>query len=235
MKDLVGRSAVFTAAFAKQRGENRKPLYLLWRGCCGFLTLAALCLILGPGVMRAESQPQRSPQQIMDILMRGGETVGGPFALIDHEGRARTDADFRGKLLLVYFGFTYCPDICPTDLMNMSLAVDQLGSDGAMVQPLFITVDPERDTASHLAQYVSLFHPRLIGLTGDGDAIRRAADAYKVYYLKVATGKDDYTVDHTAFTYLMGPGGEYLGFFRPGTSPERIAGAIKQRLPKNRQ
>lgn len=168
----------------------------------------------------------------MNILTWGREPVGGPFALTDHQGRARRDSDFQGKLLLVYFGFTFCPDICPTDLLNMSLAVDQLGSDGELVQPLFITVDPERDTAEHLAQYVSLFHPRLIALTGKGDAIRRAADAYKVYYAKVGTGGTDYTVDHTAFIYLMGAQGEYLGFFPPSTPSEKIADAIRQRLPK---
>ena len=103
------------------------------------------------------------------------EPVGGPFALIDHTGEPRTDADFRGKLLLVYFGFTFCPDICPTDLQAIGLAVDQLGAAGESVQPLFITVDPERDTPEHLADYVSLFHPRLIGLTGSREAIRQAA------------------------------------------------------------
>jgi protein SCO1/2 len=99
------------------------------------------------------------------------------------------------------------------------------------VQPLFITIDPERDTSAHLAEYLTMFHPRLIGLTGDAAAIRNAADAYKVFYAKVPNEKgDDYTVDHTAFIYLMGTGGEYLGFFPPGTSPERIADSIRPRL-----
>jgi protein SCO1/2 len=194
--------------------------------------IAAFCLAAGLGSAQPGPQLQRSPAEIVNILTWGREPIGGPFALTDHQGRARRDSDFQGKLLLVYFGFTFCPDICPTDLLSISQAVDLLGSDGELVQPLFITVDPERDTVEHLAQYVSLFHPRLVGLTGDGDAIRRAADAYKVYYAKVGIGGTDYTVDHTAFIYLMGADREYLGFFPPGTSPEKIADAIRPRLPK---
>jgi cytochrome oxidase Cu insertion factor (SCO1/SenC/PrrC family) len=124
------------------------------------------------------AEPRRTAAETMDILMWGREPVGGAFALIDHTGSPRTDRDFRGKLLLIYFGFTYCPDICPTDLQNIGLAIDQLGLAGDKVQPLFITVDPERDTPQHLAQYVQMFHPRLIGLTGDAAAILAAADAY---------------------------------------------------------
>ena len=163
--------------------------------------------------------------------MWGREPVGGPFALTDHTGRPRTDADFRGKLMLVYFGFTYCPDICPADLQAIGLAIDQLGAAGDGVQPLFITVDPQRDTAAHLAEYVTMFHPRLLGLTGDAAAIRQAADGYKVYYAKVPNAAGtDYTVDHTAFIYLMGRDGRYLGFFPPGTTPELIAETIRRHL-----
>jgi cytochrome oxidase Cu insertion factor (SCO1/SenC/PrrC family) len=155
--------------------------------------------------------------------------IGGPFALIDHTGKPRTDADFRGKLLLVYFGFTYCPDVCPTDLQNIGLALDQLGTAGEKVQPLFITVDPERDTPQHLAEYVLLFHPRLIGLSGDAMAIRAAADAYKVYYAKVPNERgDDYTVDHSSFIYLMGADGKYLGFFPPGAPPDQIVQTLRR-------
>jgi protein SCO1/2 len=212
-------------------GDDR-PSHYFRRVILGFAVIAAFCLAAGLGTAQPGPQSQRSPAEIVNILTWGREPIGGPFALTDHQGRARHDSDFQGKLMLVYFGFTFCPDICPTDLLSISQAVDLLGADGELVQPLFITVDPERDTAEHLAQYVSLFHPRLIGLTGEGDAIRRAADAYKVYYAKVKTGGADYTVDHTAFIYLMGAHGEYLGFFPPSTPAEKIADAIKQRLPK---
>jgi protein SCO1/2 len=194
-----------------------------------FLIALVLGLIVGSGSSRAEQQ--RSAAEAMDILMWGREPVGGPFWLIDHTGKPRTDADFRGKLLLIYFGFTYCPDICPADLQNIGLALDKLGPAAEAVQPLFITVDPERDTPAHLADYATMFHPRLIGLTGDAASIRKTADAYKVYYAKVPSEKgDDYTVDHTAFIYLMDRDGTYLGFFPPGTTPERIAESIRPRL-----
>jgi protein SCO1/2 len=176
---------------------------------------------------------QRSAAEIMDILMWGREPVGGPFTLIDHTGKRRTDEDFRGKVMLIYFGFTYCPDICPTDLQNIGLALDQLGPAADKVQPLFITVDPERDTAEHLKEYLSLFHPRIIGLTGDAVAVGVAAEAFKVYHVKVSGKGDDYTIDHTAFVYLIGTDGNYLGFLPPGTSPERIAETLRNQMAQH--
>jgi cytochrome oxidase Cu insertion factor (SCO1/SenC/PrrC family) len=201
---------------------------MIRRAACG--VGVSLLLTLTPAC--AGDAPARSAAEIMDILMWNREPVGGPFELIDQTGRVRTEQDFRGQLMLVYFGFTYCPDVCPADLQAIGLALDKLGADAAQVQPLFISVDPERDTSDHLAEYVPLFHPRLIGLTGSADAIRRAADAYKVYYAKVALGKDpsDYTVDHTAFIYLMDRGGNYLGFFPPGTSADRMIEIIRPHL-----
>jgi cytochrome oxidase Cu insertion factor (SCO1/SenC/PrrC family) len=191
-----------------------------------------LWLMLAPAC--AGDVPARTSAEVMDILMWNREPVGGPFELVDHTGRIRTERDFRGRLMLVYFGFTYCPDVCPTDLQAIGLAMDRLGSDADNVQPLFITVDPERDTPEHLAEYVPLFHPRLIGLTGSPDAIRKAADAYKVYSAKVPLGKaqGDYTVDHTAFIYLMDRNGDYLGFFPPGTSADRMVEIIRPQLAK---
>ncbi|VIO80340.1 SCO1 protein [Bradyrhizobium ivorense] len=178
----------------------------------------------------AGDAPARSAAEIMDILMWNREPVGGPFTLTDQAGHERTDRDFRGRLMLVYFGFTTCPDVCPTDLQAIGLALDRLGGDADSVQPIFITVDPERDTASHLADYVPLFHPRLVGLTGSLEAIRKVADAYKVYYAKVPLQDADYTVDHTAYIYLMDRDGSYLGFFPPGTSADRMVEIIKPRL-----
>jgi protein SCO1/2 len=199
--------------------------------------LALALMLAGAGGMAPPSLAQtgsdRSAAELMDAVMWSREPVGGPFALVDHTGTRRTDADFRGKLLLVYFGFTYCPDVCPTDLQDIGLALDRLGPAGDAVQPLFITLDPQRDTAEHLKDYLALFHPRLIGLTGDAAAIHKAADAYKVYYAKVPNARgDDYTVDHSAFIYVMGVDGAYLGFFPPGTPPERIAESIRPRLSR---
>jgi len=196
-------------------------------------TALALALIAGLQ-LPCTAGSQRSAAEIMDILMWGREPVGGPFSLIDQSGKIRTNEDFRGKLMLIYFGFTYCPDICPTDLQNIGLALDQLGPDGDKVQPLFITLDPERDTAEHLKEYLSLFHSRIIGLTGDAAAIGAAADAFKVYYARVSNKQgDDYTIDHTAFIYLMGVDGNYLGFFPPGTSSDRIAETLRKQVAQN--
>jgi protein SCO1/2 len=175
----------------------------------------------------ARDEPERSAADLMDVLMWNREPVGGPFALVDHSGKPRTQADFEGKLLLIYFGFTFCPDVCPTDLQTIGLALDQLGADGDAVQPLFVTLDPDRDTPQHLADYVPLFHPRLIGLSGDGSAVRQAARAYKVYYAKVPRPDGGYTVDHSGFIYLMDRAGRYLGFFPPGTPPDRMVDVIR--------
>jgi cytochrome oxidase Cu insertion factor (SCO1/SenC/PrrC family) len=205
---------------------------MIFRVACR--TSVILWLAFAPAA--AADAPTRSAAEIMDILMWNREPVGGPFELTDHTGMPRTERDFRGKLMLVYFGFTYCPDICPADLQAIGLTLDKLGADGDSVQPLFVTVDPERDTAQHLAEYVPMFHPRLIGLTGSAEAIRKAADAYKVYYAKVdpdsgkADGSGYYTVDHTAYIYLMDREGNYLGFFPPGTSADRMVEIIRPRL-----
>jgi protein SCO1/2 len=190
-----------------------------------------LCLSLTS--LQAHQPPERSAAELMDVLMWNREPVGGPFALVDHTGAPKTDADFRGKLLLVYFGFTYCPDVCPTDLQSIALALDSLGKAGEEVQALFITLDPERDTEQRLAGYVTFFHPRLIGLTGDAAAIGRAAGAYKVYYAKVAAGSG-YTIDHSGYVYLVDRAGKYLGFFPPGAPAERMADEIRPLLGQAR-
>jgi protein SCO1/2 len=191
---------------------------------------ASFLLASAASPSRAQSPDERSAARLMDDLMWNRGPIGGPFALIDHTGKPCTDQDFRGKLLLIYFGYTFCPDVCPTDLQQIALAVDKLGSAGAAVQPLVITVDPERDSAAHLADYVSLFHPRLIGLTGSAEQIRHVALAYKVYYAKVPADGPHYVVDHSSFIYLVDETGKYIGFFPPGTSADRMVEIIKPRL-----
>jgi cytochrome oxidase Cu insertion factor (SCO1/SenC/PrrC family) len=191
------------------------------------LALVALAGLPAVGQQWAE-QAERSAAELMDVVMWNREPIGGPFALTDHTGKRRTDADFRGKLLVVYFGFTYCPDVCPTDLQAIGLALDRLGQGSEAVQPLFITLDPERDTQELLADYVPLFHPRLIALRGEALATREAARAYKVYHAKApVSGGSGYTIDHSGFIYLMDRDGKYLGFFPPGTPQERMADAIR--------
>ncbi len=161
----------------------------------------------------------------------GAVSVGGPFRLTDHTGTAVTEASFRGRFMLVYFGYTFCPDVCPTELQTVATALDQLGPDAAKIVPLFITVDPERDTVTALSEYVTLFDKRLIGLTGTPEQISAVTRAYRVYYAK-ATPKDSstYLMDHSSFLYLMGPDGGFRALYRQGMSPDDLAKALRARL-----
>jgi cytochrome oxidase Cu insertion factor (SCO1/SenC/PrrC family) len=153
--------------------------------------------------------------------------IGGPFELMDHMGNRVTDADFRGKLMLIYFGYGFCPDVCPTELQNLAAALDEMGEAAEAVQPIFITVDPERDTVDFLAEYVENFHTRLIGLTGTRQQIDAAATLYRVYHGKVKNDSDeDYFVDHSSFVYLMGQDGSFLTLFKGATDPKKIAETI---------
>ena len=162
------------------------------------------------------------------LAIAGQISIGGPFTLTDHKGRSVTDTDYRGKLMLVYFGYGFCPDICPTELQNIAVALDEMGSKSAEVQPIFITVDPERDTVAFLAEYVENFHDRLVGLTGPRPEIEKAATAYRVYHARAKTGPDDedYLVDHTGYVYLMGRDGSFLTMFRGATDPKKMAQTI---------
>jgi cytochrome oxidase Cu insertion factor (SCO1/SenC/PrrC family) len=165
------------------------------------------------------------------IAVAPGVEIGGPFELVDHTGKTVTEKDFRGGYTLIYFGFTYCPDFCPTELANMARAVDLLGDDADRVMPLFFTVDPQRDTVAALADYVGFFHPRMVGLTGTLAQTDAAAREWRVFYRKVETeGATDYLVDHSTFVYLMGPDGRLRALFRYGTPPETMAAAIRAEL-----
>ncbi len=157
--------------------------------------------------------------------------IGGPFVLVDHTGVERTPTDFAAGPMLIYFGYTYCPDVCPTELQKMVLALDELGEAGAAITPLLITVDPERDTVAQLAQYVPLFHERLVGLTGSPEQVTRAAKAYRIYYARREDqANSDYLMDHSSFIYLMDKENRYLAHFGPQESPESIARRIRALL-----
>jgi len=165
------------------------------------------------------------------IAVPGGVQIGGPFHLVDDQGRAVTDASYRGRWMLVYFGYTTCPDVCPTELQTMVAALDKLGPEAASVVPLFVTVDPERDTPSVLAGYVKLFDPRVVGLTGTPEQIAEAARAYRVYYAKATPkGSSTYLMDHSSFVYLMDPQGRFSALFGQGSSADDLASGIQERL-----
>ena len=160
------------------------------------------------------------------VMVSGVADVGGPFTLTAHTGERISDQAFRGKFMLVAFGFTHCPDVCPAELQVMTAALDEMGPAGERVQPLFITIDPERDTADHLAGYMAYFHPRFIGLTGTPDEIASVAKAYHVWYQKVDGDSPDYVMDHTAIMYLMDPDGAFVQHFSFGTSADTLSEAL---------
>ncbi|NNE86303.1 MAG: SCO family protein [Alphaproteobacteria bacterium] len=157
--------------------------------------------------------------------------IGGPFSLTDHTGRQVTEKDYLGNFTLVFFGYTFCPDICPTELGDIALALDELGDLSLAVTPVMISIDPERDTPPVLAEYVSLFHERLVGLTGTAEQIKDVADAYRIFFRRV----DDpdysyYLMDHTSFVYLLNPEGDVVSLLRYGTPPEEMASLIRRQL-----
>ncbi len=158
--------------------------------------------------------------------------IGGRFNLVDIDSRPRTDADFRGKLMLVEFGYTFCPDVCPLGLQLFADVLDQLGSAADDVQPIFITLDPERDTPEVLRSYVNHFSPRIVALTGSREAVDAATKAYRVYYKLGAdrAANPNYLVDHSAILYVMGRDGKYLAHFTHETPPDRVVALLRRHL-----
>jgi protein SCO1 len=154
--------------------------------------------------------------------------IGGPFKLTDQNGKPITDQDLKGKPFLVFFGFTHCPDVCPTALFDMSEVLNRLGPDADKINALFITVDPERDTPAALKDYLSSFDPHLIGVGGDTPALAAVAKGYRVYYKKVPLKDGDYTMDHTAIVYLMDKTGAFVAPFSLKRRPEESAADLRR-------
>ena len=174
---------------------------------------------------------QESPNKNR-VITSGQALIGGPFELVGKDGKTVTDKDFRGRYMLVFFGFTHCPDICPAELQVMSAALDDLGDKADQVVPIFITVDPKRDTPQLVTAYVENFGPNFVGLTGSPEAVDKAARAYRVTYQKFQEegAGDNYSVDHSALVYLMGPDGKFVTHFPYGTSPEKMADTLRRYL-----
>ena len=186
-----------------------------------FATLSAAALLL------AGCGPATSPPPL------AGARIGGPFTLTDQDGKTVRDTDFAGKYRLVYFGYTYCPDVCPTDLQKVGQALRTLDKTdpalSAKLVPIFITVDPERDKPDVIKQFISNFHPRMIGLTGSPEAIASTAKEYGIQYSKQPAGPGGgYLVDHVAITYLMGPKGDPIAFFSRDMTPDAIVAELKR-------
>lgn len=161
-----------------------------------------------------------------------GPAIGGPFSLTDTDGKRFTDKDLRGSYVLVYFGYTFCPDVCPTTLNHVAEALDQLGPLAQRIRPVFITIDPARDTPAVMKQYVSAFSPRLIGLTGTKDEIAAVAREFRVYYAehRSGDGSGDYTMDHSSVLYLLGPDGKFIAPLRADGTAEQLASQLSKQL-----
>ena len=206
-----------------------------------YLGVAVLIIIIGI-TLRFFASPQSmlSPAGVTVVDKGGREikgskppSIGGRFTLISQDGRPVTDADFRGKNIFVFFGFTNCPDVCPLTLSNISRAMVLLGADANKIQPLFISVDPLRDTPNVLRQYLKHFDHRIIGLTGTPKQVVAVQRAYRIFAQRrnaVGAGSDDYLMDHTSISYMMGPSGEFKTFFSNGSTPEEFVTKIRQHL-----
>lgn len=167
-------------------------------------------------------------------VITGRADVGGPFRLIDHTGKTVTEADFRGRYMLIYFGYSFCPDVCPTTLAVMAQALEKLGSKSQRIVPILVTIDPERDTPQVLADYMKAFGPTFVGLTGSVEAIKDAEKKFRVYAVKRPLDPSkgsggNYGVDHSSVLYLMGPDGKLVNFYDEAVSPDDLAKDLRQR------
>jgi protein SCO1/2 len=197
-----------------------------------FIALFLLLSVAAIGLWFTDSLPgvARNTTDSSSVLA-GVPQIGGPFSLLNHKGEPVTDEDFKGKFLLIFFGFTNCPDVCPTEMQTFSVAMQELGEDAEEVVPVFITVDPGRDTPEIMAEYVAAFHPSIVGLTGSEEAISDVKKKYRVYSQKQDNDDPDYyLVDHTSFTYLMGREGDLITVFSYGVPAEEIASKIREQL-----
>ena len=189
--------------------------------------LLAGLVILGAGAFLALSLHE-TPRGTAGTLL--ASAIGGPFRLVDQNGKTVTDADLKGKWSLVYFGYTHCPDACPTALNDIAIALDELGSKRSAVRPVFITVDPERDTPEVLKAYITAFDAPILALTGTPEEIAQAAKGYRVYYAKHPEAGGDYSMDHSSVIYVMDPQGRFTASFTQENSPEEIAERLKKLL-----
>jgi protein SCO1/2 len=197
-----------------------------------FLTVIVAGFLIGALAGAAALIVTRAPTG-PEVATTGTALIGGPFTLVGRDGKTVTDRAFRGKYMLVFFGFTHCPDICPAELQVMSAALDALGPKANEIIPIFITLDPERDTPPVVTGYVMNFSPRFVGLTGSPEQIAEAAKAYRVTYSKFQedeTKPGDYSIDHSALVYLMGKDGEYLTHFAYGTPAAKMAETLRRYL-----
>ncbi|MGB1336268.1 SCO family protein [Planktomarina sp.] len=191
-----------------------------------FAAFAGAAVVVTLAVTLAMTQIMLPAQRFEDCIEGSvaGGNIGGPFELMDHRGQMVTDAQVLDQPALVYFGYTFCPDVCPMDVARNVVAVEILADAGLTVKPVFITIDPARDTVDYLADFVANNHPEMVGLTGTAEQIAKAARAYKVYYRKQPSEDEDYyLMDHSSFSYFMVPDVGFVDFLRSDLLPEVVA------------
>lgn len=192
--------------------------------------LAAAILVAGLTVLAVQIGGRRPPPEATSSPQAG---PGGPFTLVDTTGRPFTEAGLKGRWSIVFFGFTFCPDVCPTTLDTLGRTLDLLGPDGKKVQIIFVSVDPERDTPAQMAAYLDnpAFPPGVVGLTGTPEQVAAVARAYKVYYEKQGEG-DAYLINHSSISYLMDPSGQFARVLPYGMAPEALAGQVRDAMKR---
>lgn len=200
-----------------------------WSGRGRFSALGRLilCGVVFASVLLVKESPARATSAV---------TIGGPFTLSTPDGTTVTDQTYRGKWLLVYFGYTFCPSSCPTMLLDIATALKKLGPDAAEVQPLFITIDPRRDTPEVMRQYTQSFDPRILGLIGTPQQIAAVAKEYGAYYVSHRTGPgaNDYVMDHSTYLYVMDPQDKFVRAFETDATGDRIADALRELIAERR-
>ncbi|KAJ8445921.1 hypothetical protein Cgig2_009850 [Carnegiea gigantea] len=225
---------------SQQTGDAGKPV----RGSPVSWMSFFLLLVTGAGIVfYYDKEKKRHIEEISNAsnAVRQGPSVGqaaigGPFNLINQEGKNVTDKDFLGKWTVMYFGFTHCPDICPDELQKLAAAVDKIKEkSGIEIIPVFISVDPERDTVEQVSEYVKEFHPKLIGLTGDPEEIRKVARAYRVYYMKTTEEGSDYLVDHSVVMYLMSPEMKFVKFYGKNSDIDGLTNGIINEVKRHKK
>jgi protein SCO1/2 len=211
-------------ALFREHGMNGR------RGC---ICLSALGLLILSSIVFAAALIMNEPPA---RAATSAVTIGGPFTLSTPDGAAVTDQTYRGKWMLVYFGYTSCPNSCPTMLLDVATALKKLGPEAAQIQPLFITVDPQHDTPQVMQQYTQSFDPRIVGLTGTPQQIAAAAKQYGAYYVRHRTGPgaDDYVMDHSTYLYVMDPQGKFVRAFETDATGDRIADTLRELIAQGR-
>ncbi|KAI3438126.1 hypothetical protein D9Q98_000567 [Chlorella vulgaris] len=224
-----GQHAGWRRAFASSAPQTRGPVSYMSLG----MTVATGAGLLWWYNHEKDKKMEDISREGKTSVVVGQAAIGGPFELIDQDGKPFTDKDLLGRFALLYFGFTWCPDICPEELEKIAAAVDKTEKlSGVQVVPVFLSLDPQRDGVEQVRDYVKEFHPRMLGLTGSYDKVAAAAKAYRVYFSKTQDSQEDYLIDHSIITYLINPEGRFMSFFGKNFTADEMAKSISENIKR---